>query len=266
MFTVVIDESGDPGVNGVQADPSFGPSQYFTMCATLFREDNRGLIEDAYSSFPWNSSKRKHAKHLGHFDKVHACKVISELPVAMVGVISNKLTLGNYLAAAKQTPTHFYNKVTHYLLERVGALLGAYSVPKENVRIVFEAREQQYSSLLFYIERIQATPLNSNARLLRNIDRFSITTIKKRDEPCMWVSDIGAHALFCLLRRDEKMHCLTEGRYLRELAPRFFAKRNGLIVDAGLKLIQNLDDVTSDQETKSLIALLRNPHKEYCRL
>ncbi len=45
MFTIVIDETGDTGLKNVQADPSIGPSQYFCICATFFRDENTTAIE-----------------------------------------------------------------------------------------------------------------------------------------------------------------------------------------------------------------------------
>ena len=107
MITILIDESGDPKVDNVKEDPSYGPTQYFTMCAAVFSEENREVIEAVYRDLPWNRERQKQAKNLGHFDKIHACSEISNLPVALLGVASNKLTLGEYLPEAIRTPTHF---------------------------------------------------------------------------------------------------------------------------------------------------------------
>jgi len=248
------------------ADPSRGPSQYFTMCATIFRNENRNEITETFKNFSWNSKGNKHAKALNHFDKVYACQKVSELPVALVGAVSNKLTLEQYLPRARQTPTHYYNKVVHYLLERVGAILSAYEVPREDVRILLEAREQQYGSLLNYLKTIQDNPLHPKAKLLKGLNPFSIRAVKKKDEPCFWVPDIGAHALFCAFRKDIKQHGLVEARYLTELSPVFAAGKSGQILDYGIKVIHSLNDMSADPMVEKTLKELRNNNRIYCKL
>ena len=204
-----------------------------------------------------------HANKLSHFDKVHCCRTIAGLPIGMVGAISNKLSLLSYLAAAKKTPTHFYNKVMQYLLERIGEASASMNVPKHKIRIVLEAREQQYSSLLHFIKRIQDTPLDTRAATIRNIDRFSITTVKKKDDMCMALSDFGAHALFCAVRRDKRSHGLSETRYLRELAPVFLADATGRIFPKGIKPIHSLSDLALADDTLDTFRNLTNLNKDY---
>ena len=122
MYTVLIDEAGDVGLKGVEPDPSFGPTQYFCICATILNEDNRRLIEDALKTLPFAHGVL-HANRLNHFEKAFLGRRISSLPLGMIGVVSNKLSLLGYLTEASKTPTHFYNKVMQYLLERVGSSL-----------------------------------------------------------------------------------------------------------------------------------------------
>ncbi len=262
MYTVVIDESGDVGLNNVKTDPSYGPSQYFTLCATIFREDNRSKIEVALKNLPFKK-RDVHSNKLSHFEKVHLCKTVSQLPLGMVGVVSNKLSLLSYIKEAQKTPTHYYNKVMQYLLERIGALIAAFGIAKSDVRIVLEARSQQYSSLLLFIERIQHNPLDSRARLIQNVDRFAITTVKKAEEKCMLLSDIGAHALFCAVRRDEASFGLSEPRYLEELSTVFLSNKHGEVVPAGIKLIHSADDLGVPVNTVKFFSSLRNSNADY---
>ncbi|SNR81584.1 DUF3800 domain-containing protein [Puniceibacterium sediminis] len=126
MYTVVIDESGDVGLQNVQPDPSPGPTQYFCMCATIFNEDNRQKILAEID--PLRSKKGDiHASQMSHFDKVNACRILAQQPIGMIGVMSNKLSLLAYLSNAQKTNTHYYNKVTQYLLERVGEAISTLS-------------------------------------------------------------------------------------------------------------------------------------------
>ncbi len=183
----------------------------------------------------------------------------------MTGVISNKLTLLEYLPQARKTPTHFYNKVMQYLLERIGECIAAFRLNPNQVRILVEARAQQYSSLLSFIEAIQKNPLDPRATAIRNVDRFSISAIKKMDEPCMAISDMGAHALFSAVRRDHRSFGLSETRYLNELSPVFVCGKNGQIVPNGIKLIHSIEDAQLPKDTAEFFRYLKNPNREFHR-
>jgi hypothetical protein len=265
MYTVVIDESGDCGLNDVQADPSYGPTQYFCLCATFFKDENRNQIEETLARLPFGQGS-PHANKLSHFEKVHYCRVISDLPIGMLGTISNKLSLLGYLPQASKTPTHFYNKVMQYLLERIGQAVGSYGLAKSNVRILLEARSQQYSSLLSFIENIQKNPLDPRSLAIRNIDRWSILSTKKKDEKCMALSDIGANAIFSAVRRDSRSFGLSETRYLNELRKIFLADGSGKVFPSGIKPIHSISDLQLPDEVSSFLANLRNPKREYHKL
>ena len=262
MFTVLIDESGDTGLRNVVPDPSFGPTQYFCMSAVFFREKNREKIEAKLKSLPF-VQLGKHSKHLTHYEKVFLAKTISQLPVGIVGVISNKLSLLNYLPQASSTSTHYYNKVTQYLLERVAAGIEASGIKKDTISIRLEAREQRYSSLISFVQKIQDQPLDFRATLLRNINPFSISAVKKRDDSCFLLADCASNAIFSVVSRDEKRFCLPEPRYLQELSPVFLGNAKGEIVPFGLKPIHHLDDLGIPADVKSVLLSLRNPHKRY---
>ncbi|MEO9778557.1 MAG: hypothetical protein ABJH45_12135 [Paracoccaceae bacterium] len=175
------------------------------------------------------------------------------------------LSLLNYLASAKTTPTHYYNKVMQYQLERIGDAMGAFQIPAKQTRIQLEAREQQYSSLLSFIEKIQNNPLDSRATSIRNIDRFSISSVNKKDSLLMALSDIGANAIFSSVRRDTRQFGFSEVRYLRELAPIFVTGKTGRIVPKGLKPIHSIEDLGLPSETIAELYSLTNSKKDYRR-
>ncbi|SNR80427.1 hypothetical protein, partial [Puniceibacterium sediminis] len=139
------------------------------------------------------------------------------------------------------------------------------NIPKDDLRICIEAREQQYSSLLSFIKKIQENPLDTRATHIKNIDRFSITAVRKSDDALMALSDIGANAIFSALRRDERMHGLSETRYLRELRHVFLSGSDGNILPKGLKPIHSINDLDLPQETVEEFALLINPRNDYRR-
>ncbi|MCC6207993.1 MAG: DUF3800 domain-containing protein [Gammaproteobacteria bacterium] len=265
MYTVGVDESGDVGLENVRPDPSCGPTQYFCMAATIFQEENRPEIEMKLKELPF-SRNLLHANRLSHFGKVHLCRTIAELPVGIVGVISNKITLLTYLDDAKRTPTHFYNKVTQYLLERIGEVVSSFGLGADRVRILLEARAQRYSSLLSFVESIQKTPLDSRSLPIRNINRFSISAVKKAEDSCMVISDIAAHAIFSSVRRDGRFFGLSETRYLRELSAVLISDKRGRVVPKGIKPIHSVRDLGLPPSEAEFLRALSNPNTDYHRL
>lgn len=265
MYTVLIDEVGDVGLKDVKPDPSYGPTQYFCACATIIDEDNRFQIEETLTRLPF-FDEILHASRHGHFEKILLARTISKLPVGMFGLISNKLSLLEYLPDASKTPTHFYNKCIQYLLEKVGDALGKFGIPTSDVRIRLEARAQRYSSLLSFIDSIQRNPLDHRSVALRNIDRFSIAAVKKTDDACLPISDFGAHALFSAVRRDARAFGLSEPRYLYECRDRFMAGKDGSVVGHGIKAIHSLQDLALPGETVAFFQELRNSKREYWKL
>ncbi|MEP2654519.1 MAG: hypothetical protein ABJH07_01955 [Sedimentitalea sp.] len=152
-----------------------------------------------------------------------------------------------------------------YQLERIGDAMGAFQIPAKQTRIQLEAREQQYSSLLSFIEKIQNNPLDSRATSIRNIDRFSISSVNKKDSLLMALSDIGANAIFSSVRRDTRQFGFSEVRYLRELAPIFVTGKTGRIVPKGLKPIHSIEDLGLPSETIAELYSLTNSKKDYRR-
>ncbi|MGB7268008.1 MAG: hypothetical protein WBC90_00650, partial [Albidovulum sp.] len=98
------------------------------------------------------------------------------------------------------------------------------------------------------------------------IDRFSVTAIKKSDDKCMAISDLGAYALFSAVRRDQRAFGLSETRYLYEARGSFLAGKSGQICGHGIKVIHSLNDLGLPQDTGDFLRGLKNPRREYWRL
>ncbi len=262
MYTILIDESGDTGLTDVMPDPSYGPTQYFCLSAVIFKEDNRLLIEEALSGLPFKKTPL-HAQKLSHFEKVHFCRQAAELPIGLIGVISNKLSLLEYFADAKKTPTHYYNKCTQYLLEMIGSFLATFSIPQDQVKIILETRNQRYDSLLAFVQAIQRNPLHPRAELIQRLNAFSISNAKKADDKCFALADLAANALFSAVRRDPRSFALSETRYLVELAPVFLANNQGRIFSKGIKPIHCLSDLGLPNGTLNALEAIQNPRKDF---
>ncbi|WFE75172.1 hypothetical protein [Roseinatronobacter sp. S2] len=232
------------------------------MSVVFFREENREKIETALQGLPFLQSG-KHSKNLSHYERIFLARTIAKLPVGMVGVISNKLSLLEYLPQASSTPTHYYNKVSQYLLERVSNALSVCGISRESVSIRLEARDQQYSSLISFVKRIQTTPLDHRAASLRGLNPFSIIAVKKKDDRCFILADCASNALFSMVCRDEKRFCLPEPRYLQELAPIILSNKQGEIMPFGIKPIHKLEDLGLPEDVKLHLKALRNPQRQY---
>lgn len=265
MYTVVIDEAGDVGLENVLPDPSRGPTQYFVASAAIFREHNRGKIEAALRALPF-SKNILHCSKLNHYEKIFLSRTMASLPVAFLGVISNKLTLGPYLPEVQKSPTHYYNKAMQYLLERVAIATASFDIPAAKIRFCLEAREQRYDLLLNFIRKIQKNPLHANSIPLRDINVFSITRVNKADDYCLALADMGAHALFSAVRRDFTTHGLSETRYLEELAPRFIAGRNRRIIPFGVRALHSIRDLGLPRRETRFLSEWSNPERRFCRL
>lgn len=184
----------------------------------------------------------------------------------MLGVISNKLTLLDYLPQAKKTPTHYYNKCTQYLLEMIGICSTKLNIDGKNFKIFLEARNQRYSSLISFVQEIQKNPLHKRAESMRRLNAFSISNAKKSADPCFALADMGANALFSAVRRDTRTFGLSETRYIHELSPIFLSDVMGRIVPSGIKPIHSVSDLALPDDTSAALRSLTNPNNDYRRL
>ena len=116
------------------------------------------------------------------------------------------------------------------------------------------------------MDAIQKNPLDPRAISIRNIDRFSISTIKKTDDIVMAVSDFGANALFSAVRRDGRAFGLSETRYLHECRNVFLANKYGKLVGGGIKAIHSVSDLALAPESAAFLQTLSNDRREFWKL
>ena len=97
-------------------------------------------------------------------------------------------------------------------------------------------------------------------------DQLGIDTIMRAADGTENKGNIGANAIFCAVRRDNRSYGLTEPRYLKELSKVFVSDKEGKIVPKGLKPIHKIESLNLDSYSAQEIISLKNPLVDYWRL
>lgn len=243
-FTLLIDESGDQGLDRVMTHASpFGASSYLTMGAALVPTSQlpafRGILETIRAKL---QVQALHCTDMSHAQVSYAVKEIAKLRMLTFGVISKKSTLGSYQETLKgeHQAQDYYNKCSQYLFELVASYASSKNFDASSVDIIFEEkRGHDYSRMGRYLTAIAKTPIDKRAAKLEHLTPFQIGHRTKMDEPALSIADVVAYALhkgFC--SENNKLN-LTEQRYLRELKSKFYSCPNsGQIANFGIKFIK----------------------------
>ncbi|SHI45528.1 Protein of unknown function [Ruegeria lacuscaerulensis ITI-1157] len=243
-FTLLIDESGDQGLDRVMThEKPFGASSYLTMGAVLvptsYMDDYRNRVFEMRKSLDVSTL---HCTDMSHAQVSYFAREVSKLRVLSFGVISKKSTLGSYKAmiAGEDQAQDFYNKCAQYLFELVGHYIGLQRWTASEVAIVFEKkRGHDYARLYRYLKKIGEKPIDPRAAKLLNLFPNVIDAKTKEDEPLLAVADCIAYSLHRAFCSENNKLKLTEQRYLRELKPKFSkCERTGQIANHGIKFIK----------------------------
>lgn len=262
QYTLFVDESGDAGLENVQSGTRLkGPTQCLTLGAALIANDEREAIEQERQAlidlFNKQKSNALHASELSHFQKIHYAQRMLKFDVRFFGVISCKKTLNGYKSKIDSNPKYYYNKCSQYLMEGVGAHLNNQQIDKADVSIIFEKAKYDYAKMRNFLAKIQATPIHENAKNLRYVNVSAIDTRTKKEERLLEVADLVAHALFKCVDKHPKHYGISEARYLKELAPRFFGHpTTGRLIGGGLHFVKGADQVGLDFETMKMVSNL----------
>lgn len=254
-YTVLIDESGNPGIRKIQTGKESGASPYMTMGGVIIRDDEKEAIKEALGKLTGQITRKGflHCSSLGHEQKVRYAQVLASLNVVLVGVISKKSTLGDYRDQIGGDHKKYYNKCAQYLLERVGMYLGRNGIKSEDVNVVFEDGGFNYPGLRSLIGSCQRRPLQKNSEFLKNISVQNIRAVEKNNEPLLQLADLVAHALYRCV--DGGKLGVLEKRYLDEVRGRFFAcPKNETALLYGLYPVHSLDQLGLDDRIKHFLS------------
>lgn len=258
-YTLFIDESGESGISKVRTTNSPGASPYLTLGAALVPNDLLNETSLKLEKICEDLGKNYlHCQELNHRQKVYYARSIQNERVLYFGVISKKSTLGPYKEDIKSNSNSYYNKCAQYLLERVGLFMKENKVKPDQLSIIFEAGNFDYSALINLIKRCQETPLNSQVALLNYIDPLRIRKLQKHKAPLLQLADLSAHALYSCVNKSQANYHIPESRYLYELRSKFFKdKSTGSIIDRGVKPIHKLSDLGLDPEIHLFLSSLK---------
>ncbi|HEV7738113.1 MAG TPA: DUF3800 domain-containing protein [Chlamydiales bacterium] len=165
-YIAYIDESGDPGIKGVEPVVQNGATEWFSLGALVMKKetdaDTVGWVQRLNAQIH-NQKLDLHYSHLTSKQRRVVCNTIAGLPVRCFAVISNKKNMSGYTnlraeaargASANET---FYNFCVRVLLERVTEFVLRRSMmdhakPK-HVHIIFSERGGvRYEQTIAYLD------------------------------------------------------------------------------------------------------------------
>lgn len=242
-FLLLIDESGDQGLDKVRNDSSLkGSSAYFSIGAALLPIFEREKIELELRDVKETLGvKELHCTNMSHQNVAYLANKIRDFRILCFGVLSKKSTVGHYKEqiSGDEQAQNYYNKCCQYLFELVGGYFERHGFSGNDVDILFEEkRGHDYTRLSRYLERISNNPIDQRARKLAHLSPFVISAKPKHEEPTLAIADTVAYSLYRAFSNDNKLK-LTEQRFLHAIKRKFACSENsGKIANYGIKFVK----------------------------
>ncbi len=255
---VYIDESGESGIAKIREGRQGGSSPYFVLAAAVMPRAvaiNAKRVLDAVNSDL--GKKWSHATDLSHSQTVYWARRSVDVNLRYFAVIYNKATLGAYSERIQKDPQKFYNKCAVYLLERVGKYLLNRGYANEPPTVVFETRNHDYDAMRRYIGKIKDSPMHSDAKYLRMVNPFAITTRSKEEDSLLRYADLASYAVYQCANKTPKNFYIPEPRYFVELSKKFGADQSGKILGNVIKTIHTLEQLNLDTDIESLFRSIK---------
>lgn len=259
-YTLLVDESGEPGLHKVRSADKDGASPYMTFGAVMIPNSERDVLEARLTKLTKRIGKKDlHCSKLRHEQKVFFAKEIVQHRLRFFGAVSYKKTLDQYKEDISADDKRYYNKCAQYLLERVGWFLETRNIDKSDVDIVFERRNSDYDMMRNFLRVVQGNPLRQMSKKLIHLNVSAIEPKTKTEEPLLQIADLVAHALFKCVDKHEDNFGIVETRYLREIASKFFGDpKDNRILGAGIYCVHNTHDIKLDDDVRELFQSLKS--------
>lgn len=255
-YIAYVDEAGDEGL-GKLRDKSSGQSKWLAIgCTIVSAENDRNLVkwrDEIMAQFPKKKTRDLHFRYLNHAQSVAACQYLSDKPLGICVVASNKITLldSPKLEVFKQ-PGHLYNYLVRYLLERITTACLKHADREKveaRLRVVFSRRPNtDYQSMHNYLclmrdGREKIPPVRSI--LWKVFSPDDIDVINHSKSAGLQISDVVTSATVSALEPNMYGNC--EPRYSLSLKERYIS-HNGSRLNCGLTLIPppNKSPLTDD--------------------
>jgi hypothetical protein len=252
MYTLYIDESGDPSTRNVRTTVSPGATPYMVLGAVLVKNDPKEHVISELENIKSKINKKTlHCSDLNHFQKRYFAKKTAELDVTLFGVISLKATLRNYRNEIGDDFSKYYHKCLQYLLENFCIYSQSNEIDKSHIDIVVERSNNfKVHSFRKYISKIQNDPnRRRQSQPLLHIDPQKICDKPKNDEPVLQYADLVAHSIFQCVDSREKNYGIKETSYLNDLKSKFYSSTlDSSIVGHGIKAVYRLEILKLDRD------------------
>jgi len=247
-YTLFVDESGDSGLTRVNGIEAHGATTYMTMGGVLIPDSHFLHVNKGILKIENTIGRAMHCNELNHMQKRLCALEMSKHQILCFGVISDKRTLQGYREDISRDNALYYNKCAQYLLECLGHFMTRYDIPRDDVNIVFERANYNYSALRNLIRKCQETPFRGQSKTLKKINIDQIFNEPKNEEPLLKFADVVAHALYKTVQRGPRDYGLSEFSYIEHLAGKFYSHdRSGKVVNYGIKPIHNLSELNLDE-------------------
>ncbi len=258
-YTLFIDESGQSGIKKIQTAEVRGSSRYMTLGGVLIPnvclDDHNNQLKDLTEKF---GKPSLHCSRLNHDQICRFAKDASNLKSRFFGMISLKETLQDYGEEIENDDKKYYNKCAQYLLERVGMFMAESEIQPNNLSVVFESGNFEYSKLRGLISACRKNPIRPASKYLSYISPWAIGAKPKSEEPLLQYADLIAHSLFRCVDDALSRHGVQETRYLTEIKSNFWSDKNtGLIVGKGIYCVHSLKDIKVNAEVFAMLNQLK---------
>lgn len=213
-FVAYIDESGDPGLKRVRPIDKVGSTEWMTLSAVLVRRrydaDVKSWVAEMLGAMGSANSQVIHFKDLTDAQKLAVCTDLSQRPVRLFVVASNKKNMRAYRnekaekAGSKQW---FYNWLVRLLIERVTDYCFRYAVKnglnRRHVKFVFsETGGHSYSQTAAYHELLKYQSRGGSMMLNKRVPRWEVMSFKLVEHFPHWkraglqLADVVASAFY----------------------------------------------------------------------
>lgn len=259
-YTLFVDESGDSGIRNIREEQGRGASRYFVLGAVLVPDSLRKNLNSELDKLTLEFGKTElHCSSLKHTQIVRFSQKLNQQRVLCFGVMSNKTTLREYKSQIKNDHAMFFHKCAQYLLERVGDWARSAGVSGKSIHVQFEEGIVQVEKLRTYIDWCQMAPQHPNAKFLAYLDKNRIHSRAKFDCGELRAADLVAHSLYRCLEKTNHNNGILESRYLQEIQHSFYGdQKTNQVLNFGLKLIHNLDDLELEGQIAAVLRSLRS--------
>jgi hypothetical protein len=253
-FVVYIDESGDDGLgNFRQAGRSGGSSHWLTIgCCILQKQNDLMMVrwrDDIMSAFPTRKRFDLHFSDLRHEERVFACERVSELPLRIIAVMSNKATIVSHPRPDLFEPKNsLYWYLCRYLIERVSKYCArrrrTVSDGNGKAKIIFSRRGgMNYGDFQEYLRRLKGKQYfegeDSSVDIYwPAIDIEAVEALDAKRRAGLQIADVPTAAFHCAV--EPNFLGGYEPRYAQTLAPRVLASPDGWYLGHGVKPVPKL--------------------------